>query len=183
MHDWAVIERCSINTCNTSYSCLDVFIFYWFFRLGCRSRCTADYNIEFNRTHWAFCWYTLAVYLLQHHEHAVWLTAIVRQTYRKYLAGQSMSAFRPSLLPLTSRPSPLNFRPRLSPSQFAPRSFPLADRPSLVAPRSFSLAPQCPSRNSIRPHSHQWLQGVSISSQWTVHWKKCKHCIYQVMWE
>ena len=73
----------------------------------------------------------------------------MRQTYRKYLAGQSMSAFRPSLLPLTSRPSPLTFRPRLSPLQFAPRSFPLADRPSLIAPRSFSLAPQCPSRNSI----------------------------------
>ena len=66
----------------------------------------------------------------------------MRQTYRKYLEGQSMSAFRPSLLPLTSRPSPLTFRPRLSPSQFAPRSLPLADRPSLVAPRSFSLAPQ-----------------------------------------
>ena len=99
-----------------------------------------------------------------------WL-AIVRQTYRKYLAGagQSMSAFRTSLLPLTSRPSPLTFRPRLSPSQFAPRSFPLADRPSQFAPRSFSLAPQCPSRNSIVLTSHCNLPKLLMIKLWTGH--------------
>ena len=96
-----------------------------------------------------------------------WL-AIVRQTYRKYLAGagQSKSAFRTSLLPLTSRPSPLTFRPRLSLSQFAPRSFPLADRPSQFAPRSFPLAPQCPSRNSIANKRYVKRQ-VSVTRVYT----------------
>ena len=72
----------------------------------------------------------------------------MRQTYRKYLAGagQSMSAFRTSLLPLTSgspltshlSPSPLTLAVR--PSQFSPRWSPLAVRPSQFSPRpSMSL--------------------------------------------
>ena len=116
-----------------------------------------------------------------------WL-AIVRQTYRKYLAGagQSMSAFRTSLLPLTSRPSPLTFRPRLSPSQFAPRSFPLADRPSQFAPRSFSLAPQCPSRNSrgiplmcIEASETSMLAPCQVSRPQTG--SRCIRCVHLIL--